>query len=462
MNTLPTTPTSFAAATNSASVISGGNHHIHRVNSKTNPAHSLFAGWLAGFSGTIVGYPLDSAKVWYQTNTMGKNKYWGGAKASSSGSKKGLNDNTARNSSSACAKHGNNVPRDQNVVSSLSSKVVYGTKRSSSSAAAATTTTASAGAKINTPHQNKPIKTFFRTVRALYSGASSPLITVGMVQSVNFATYDATRQFLYRRQLQQNDNYIDDNNNINNREYLTQDSLAGVAISGSVAGMVTGILTAPLIMIKINQQITGNPFRVALKETFVLKQSQQQQQQGRRPRLSIISEFRFRPYGAAFIPHILSESFSRAMYVATYEGLKRYLLVSKEVNNHDVNNNNNMNMNGIISLSLQERMACAASSGILCWAIFFPFDSLRSRMYHAASQQKQQQHHILQKQPQQQSYSIKNMMNSNTIVESIRIMRKERSFYRGFSISLLRAGPVAAAVLPVYDLTLEWLSSSSY
>jgi hypothetical protein len=446
---LSTTTTSFVAATNSASVISGGNHHLHRVNTKTNPAHSMFAGWLAGFSGTIVGYPLDSAKVWIQTNTMGKNKYWvGGAKASSSGS-------------SACAKHGNNTPRDQNVVgSSSSSKVVYGTKRSSSSTAAAATTTASAGAKISS-HQNNPIKTFLRTVRALYSGSSVPLVTVGLVQSVNFATYDATRQFLYRRQQQQqqqNDNYIinDNNNNNNNREYLTQDSLVGVAISGSVAGMVTGIVTAPLLMIKINQQITGNPFRVALKETFVFKQSQQQQQlQGRRPRLSIISGFRFRPYGAAFIPHIFSESLSRAMYVATYEGLKRYLLMTKEENNHDINNNNisNKNMNSIISLSLQERMACAASSGILCWAIFFPFDSLRSRMYHAASHQKQQQ---------QQSYSIKNMMMDNTIVQTIRIMRKERSFYRGFSISLLRAGPVAAAVLPVYDLTLERLSSSSY
>ncbi|OEU10724.1 mitochondrial carrier [Fragilariopsis cylindrus CCMP1102] len=394
MNTLPTTPTSFTAS---------GNHHIHRVNTKTNPAHSMFAGWLAGFSGTIVGYPLDSAKVWLQTNTMGKNKYWGGAKASSPGSNKGLNDNKARNSSSACA-------------------------------------------KISTPHQNNPIKMLFRTVRALYSGASSPFITVGMVQSVNFATYDATRQFLYRRQQQQNDNYID-SNSINNREYLTQDSLAGVAISGSVAGMVTGILTAPLIMIKINQQITGNPFRVALKETFALKQSQHQQ--GRQPRLSIISGFRFRPYGAAFIPHIFSESISRAMYVATYEGLKRHLLLSKQGNNYDVNinNNNNMNMNGIVSLSLQERMMCAASSGVLCWAVFFPFDALRSRMYYAAShqkqqQQQQQQHHLLQKQPQQQSY--------------------KRSFYRGFSISLLRAGPVAAAVLPVYDLTLERLSSSSY
>ena len=106
---------------------------------------------------------------------------------------------------------------------------------------------------------------------------------------------------------------------------------------------------------------------------------------------------------------------------------------------------------------------CAASSGVLCWAVFFPFDALRSRMYYAASHQKQQQqHHLLQKQPQQQSYSIKNMIKNNSIVETIRLMRKERSFYRGFSISLLRAGPVAAAVLPVYDLTLERLSSSSY
>lgn len=34
-----------------------------------------------------------------------------------------------------------------------------------------------------------------------------------------------------------------------------------------------------------------------------------------------------------------------------------------------------------------------------------------------------------------------------------------QSLYRGMGVTVLRAGPVAAAVLPVYDSVLEWLSS---
>jgi hypothetical protein len=43
--------------------------------------------------------------------------------------------------------------------------------------------------------------------------------------------------------------------------------------------------------------------------------------------------------------------------------------------------------------------------------------------------------------------------------EMIRVMHGEKAFYRGFWLTVLRAGPVAAAVLPVYDLVLEKLSS---
>ena len=33
-----------------------------------------------------------------------------------------------------------------------------------------------------------------------------------------------------------------------------------------------------------------------------------------------------------------------------------------------------------------------------------------------------------------------------------------RCFYRGFGVTIIRSGPVAAAVLPIYDVTLEWLN----
>ena len=37
--------------------------------------NSAAAGYVAGISGVIVGRPLDSAKFWLQTNSVGQNKH---------------------------------------------------------------------------------------------------------------------------------------------------------------------------------------------------------------------------------------------------------------------------------------------------------------------------------------------------------------------------------------------------
>jgi hypothetical protein len=88
-------------------------------------------------------------------------------------------------------------------------------------------------------------------------------------------------------------------------------------------------------------------------------------------------------------------------------------------------------------------MVCAATSGILCWAIIFPLDSLRSRTYAVVAK----------------TASTGPQPPRGILLDTFRTMRYERSFYRGFWVTAFRAGPVAAAVLPVYDLTLECLSS---
>ena len=91
-------------------------------------------------------------------------------------------------------------------------------------------------------------------------------------------------------------------------------------------------------------------------------------------------------------------------------------------------------------------MVAAALSRIACWAVIFPLDALRNRVYGAAAASN---HHVARS-PSAQSL----------LVDTVRQMRQERSFYRGFWVTVLRAGPVAAAVLPVYDLTLEYLSTN--
>ena len=107
------------------------------------------------------------------------------------------------------------------------------------------------------------------------------------------------------------------------------------------------------------------------------------------------------------------------MYYAVYEASKRFITNKKEQQGQQ--------------LALQDRMVSAAFAGIVCWAVIFPFDSLRSRMY--------------------------NQEGRLSTIEMARVMHGEKAFYRGFWLTVLRAGPVAAAVLPAYDLVLEKLSS---
>lgn len=339
---------------------------------KTNPAHAMVAGYLAGSSGTIVGYPLDSLKVWVQTNTLGKNKH--------------LKNKTP-------TKHKSTKDRKKEGQLKSSRHPSSGARRSSSSL-----TTLQKSAKALSGPTSKVV----RVLRALYSGVGGPLLTVGAVQSVNFCTYDATRRFLYQRK----------HPHAAAEDYRTKDSLAQVAMSGACAGLATATLTAPLLMIKIHQQITGAGFSAACYEVFTCHRSGLLQPG--------------RAYGpSAFVPHAVSESIGRSIYLVSYEAFKRALLTSKP-NPRDSPE----------VLSLGERMACAAGAGIFCWGCFFPLDALRNRMYHARTTRR-----------------------PTTVLHTLRAMRREGAFYRGFSISLLRAGPVAACVLPVYDLTLEWLAS---
>eukprot|EP00541_Cyclophora_tenuis_P016010 CAMPEP_0116553672 /NCGR_PEP_ID=MMETSP0397-20121206/7175_1 /TAXON_ID=216820 /ORGANISM="Cyclophora tenuis, Strain ECT3854" /LENGTH=150 /DNA_ID=CAMNT_0004078765 /DNA_START=193 /DNA_END=642 /DNA_ORIENTATION=- len=124
-----------------------------------------------------------------------------------------------------------------------------------------------------------------------------------------------------------------------------------------------------------------------------------------------------------FAPHFVMESLGRGVYVSAYEFFKKQIA----------------NNQGRVSCTTQERMLCAGLSGFLTCSLCFPLDSLRSRLIASSL--------------------------SGQIVDPIsmaRTMAKEgghKAFFRGFGVTALRAGPVAATVLPVYDKTLEWLNS---
>jgi len=242
-----------------------------------------------------------------------------------------------------------------------------------------------------------------RSLLSLYSGVQGPLLTVGVVQAINFAVYDSIRRQLHSRR-------HPDNND--NDGYLHDFAIGDLMIASSIAGGIVATITSPLMAIKTNQQIRPRGFRQTMKELCAA------------------------PRGGAFFsgfgPHLFCDSIGRMCYLSSYELMKRYLMQCKRDNIDD-------GINDTRDLSLSERMLCAGASGMMCWLIIYPADVLRSRMYANA---------LVACRP-----------NLLMMIESVYAEEKSlRPFYRGLGVTVLRAAPVAAVVLPVYDSAHSWLT----
>lgn len=338
--------------------------------------NSAVAGYGAGSCGVVFGHPLDSAKVWLQTNTAGRNRHFANSTPKVA---------TGQVSGNFAASKGINTAS---------------TMRPPVSASAGKTlsmSTQAMSAEINSRSIYHSLGRAKRTLRALYSGVGPPLLTVGAVQSINFATYDTVRRVLHERKHPE----------ALSRDYLKHDSLVNCGIAGFVAGSGLAFVTSPLIIVKCRQQVTGNGFKQCFGDALY----------GTNGRLSLQKCF------IGFAPHYFCEAFGRAAYYTVYEACKRSI----------ANHKTEQGLDGVVTL--KERMLSAGLAGILCWAFIFPIDTLRSRIY-------------CQEGPSKFS----------TTEMAIKIL-KEGVGYRGFWLTVLRAGPVAAAVLPAYDLILDTLSS---
>ena len=389
--------------------------------------NSILAGYAAGISGTLVGHPFDSAKVWLQTqrsckSTTTTTTLTNHAGATATATAATPASQTARNAASHTHLSTNNISRAVHTVSTGTLAASRSSSSSSSSAIAAST------------------RLLSQQIRAFYAGVTGPLLTVGLVQSINFAIYDSVRRTLWQRQ-QQHDNgkihsqqmYDRHHNNNNNNDYLYHDSLTNVAISSSVAGAVLAFFTSPMLIIKTQQQtVPGLTFQQALKQTMMRQ----------RRRMFV-----------GFAPHFLAETGGRAVYFCSYEALKRSFLVQQqqqaEYGDAFASSSSSATTT---TCSLHQRMISAALSGILCWSLIFPLDALRCRMYAQQSVTS----------ATNTTSSSSSSLSRNTVQMAQHMYQTGggiKAFYHGFGVTVVRAGPVAAAVLPVYDWALEQLSS---
>ena len=343
--------------------------------------NGLLAGYAAGTAGIIIGHPLDSIKVLIQTNG-------------------GVSSGAQRSSSRV------------NIPAVGPGKVI--TRASSSTAAA---TAMHPGALSAVPSHTSILGN--RSLRGLYAGMTGPLLTSGIVQSLNFAMYDTARRVLYDLQLQ-SENPNDAEFVRQPKDYLYHDNLSNVAMASFISGSLLSVLTSPMVVVKTKQQLMVWGFRKAIRETYF--------------------SGGLRGFYTGFGAHFICESFGRSYYMFAYELSKRQLAKAKA---HEQSSSDSTKSMSTQNLSCPERMLCAASAGMTSWALIFPFDVIKSKLYART----------LTKQTSPTAF--------DGIALARQLVREQgfRSLYRGVGLTVARGGPVAAVVLPVYDYVLAWASS---
>ena len=299
------------------------------------------------------------------------------------------------------------------------------------------------------------LKLNFNLIKQLYRGILPPLLTSGGIQSINFLFYENFRIRLKSIGMQYNVS-------------LLKNDISTIFIAGSCSGSLVSIISNPISIIKIRQQVDslGN-VKECIKDVY---------------NHTGMKGF-YRGYG----PMLVLDA-SRGLYFAIYEVMKRSVVKignkievsirrldsSYQYNSHNntsSNNNSSSTISGsnsgsdnssgnnnyktsVISTPTattnnnntvyknssdpffqpngpSTRMVAAAITGIISWIIIYPIDVIRVRL------------HL--------DY---NKIKYTTWYNCIKYTYKEggyRTFYRGLSFTLIRAGPVSAASLTSYE-----------
>ena len=337
----------------------------------------ILAGYMAGGVSMLIHHPLDSLKVLRQTE-----------------------NSTVSKSAVTTSATPTPVTSASSAATSTATSNVAATSTSSSVVTRNLST-----AVVETPSQIQASK---RSIRSLYAGLTGPLVSVGLVQSLNFALYDSFRKYLYTRQ-----HPSDHSQHNNNKDYLFKDSLSNVLCSSLATGFCITFVTSPVFVIKTKQQITGKSFIKIFKST-------------------INHPAGFKNFYVGLGPHMICETVWRGCYFTAYEHLKRQLSAFYNVPSQQ-------------PLPLPHTMACAGVAGAFAWAIMFPVDVVRSRMYAQAA-----------KFP-----NHPDPLSSLQMVKSLWKEARFKLFYRGIFINILRLTPMQMTLLPCYDFASQILATSS-
>lgn len=285
-------------------------------------------------------------------------------------------------------------------------------------------------------------------IRQLYRGILPPLVTSGAIQSTSFFLFENIRSRL---------------RDSSKGGALVPGDLSSIFVSGCVAGSVVSLMSNPISIIKIRQQIESSAtVRQCVRDVYAVSG--------------------WKGFYRGMAPMVVLDA-SRGMYFMNYEILKRVIVylnkewegsnflgttgfrtsteAATQINhNSSINSTNNAN-NSTSSIiksnansnsnvvrtrestslftkdSLSTRLLASSITGMISWIVIYPIDVIRSRLHldFAGSEYK----------------SWYDCMKRTYAAGGL------SAFYRGLGFTLVRAGPVSAASLTTYEFAKEFL-----
>jgi hypothetical protein len=293
------------------------------------------------------------------------------------------------------------------------------------------------------------------SLRVLYRGAAMPIATSGAVQALNLGIFENARRWISRARPDAGP--------------LLRDGLAG-----SIAGLSISAFTCPLSRIKVLQQTAGTGTLATV-------------------RAAAASGTLY----AGFGPTVAFEA-SRGLYMASYTWLKHALHASAHAGASDGAHDDarqsytwlkhafgSAGGSGAVAGSreadgslvpLWVRSCADAGANLICWGVMYPVDLVRCTLQAVpasmpamapatapATAPTTAPTTALTTALTTAPATAMPESGRRVVVGALECARRlhaeggVRRFYRGFWPTMLRAGPVAGAIMPTFELTLAWL-----
>lgn len=269
-------------------------------------------------------------------------------------------------------------------------------------------------------HPLDTLKTFAQTGRkrpdsvlSLFRGIHLQALVAGSIQSLHLGVYENLRRVLTPG--------LGD----------LDAPLWAHACAGTTGGILVSTLTTPLSRIKVAQQLTGSGFVATLRAIGGVR--------------------------SLYVGGLCTLVFeaSRGGYMVVYQCFKRALSSTTTAAGREGGGV------GEVTISLGGRVAAGAAANVVVWAVMFPVETVRNvqqgeaaRALVAGSSSERQ----LPQQLHQQHAPRGAIACARNLVREAGVRR----LYRGWLLTVLRAGPVAGVMLPCFELVLPTLEGTPH